>query len=319
MAKLLWKRMNRFVYMGLIGVILASIILVAFLIPATLPQSGSESIEICVHSLSLQDAQLVSASGAYWIRIDCSDNLSNFNESVRNAKAYNLSVLAILDSWMFNQNCTFTLEEWRGNVTHYVTQYANYVDAWEIWNEPTSTTPGWQLQVDYLSMVQIASQIIRQNDPTAKIILFGGLQLYTGGSETAYSLAEDREFARNLSSLNFMQYGDAISVHAYPWGGQVNKSVWTAYSASLVEYRTIFDNSSLDIWVTETGQNITDSGEEGQAQYLKDALSFFNGNASHVFWYALHDENTSKGDFGLIRNGTTPRQAYTQMQESLNP
>ena len=42
---------------------------------------------------------------------------------------------------MFNKNCAFTLEEWRGNVTHYVTEYADYVDAWEIWNEPTSPTP----------------------------------------------------------------------------------------------------------------------------------------------------------------------------------
>ena len=114
-------------------------------------------------------------------------------------------------------------------------------------------------------MVQIASQIIRQNDPTAKIILFGGLQLYTGGSGTAAIIAGDKEYARNLSTLNIMQYGDAISVHAYPWGGQVSKSVWNAYSASLAEYRTIFNNSSLDIWVTETGQNITDSGEDGSS------------------------------------------------------
>ncbi|NLF88096.1 hypothetical protein GX563_04650 [Candidatus Bathyarchaeota archaeon] len=62
---------------------------------------------------------------------------------------------------------------------------------------------------------------------------------------------------------------------------------------------------------------MTDSTESAQTQYLKDSLEFFNGKVSHVFWYALHDENPSKGDFGLTRLDFQPREAYSALQERL--
>lgn len=279
------------------------------------PTNNFPSIGICVHTLTAEDARLVADTGAKWIRIDISSNETDTTNSLINAKNHRLSVLGILGSWMFNQSCAFTLQEWTDAVSSNVTAYAPYVDAWEIWNEPTSTNPGWQLQADYLSMVQSASPIIRQIDPTAKTVLLGGLQLYTGGSTT--QLDGDKAFAGNLSQYNLMQYGDAISVHAYPWGTEVSLSVWDSYLESLEAYRGRLGNSSLDIWVTETGYNITNSTEASQARYLQDALDFFNGTASHVFWYALNDENQSSGDFGLIGNGLQPRQAYYALQQSL--
>ena len=90
---------------------------------------------ISLHSLSANEAEIVNASGARWIRIDV---FPEFETAIKNAKAYNLNVLGILDSWMFNNQITFTLEECRGNVTHYVSQYAEYVDAREKWNEPVN-------------------------------------------------------------------------------------------------------------------------------------------------------------------------------------
>jgi hypothetical protein len=296
----------------------------AFLVPSWInPKSSSKQyaddfVGVCVHTLPAADAKLVADSGAAgWIRIDISNNESSLTCSLANAKAYNLSVLGILGSWMFNQSCRFSLEEWGSAISSNVSVYAPYVDAWEIWNEPTSQNPGWQLQADYVSMVQIASPIIRQYDPTAEIVLLGGLQLYTGGNMVTLNL--DKDFARNLSYCNLTLYGDAISVHAYPWGNQESQSVWDNYAASIADYRQILGNSSLDVWVTETGQNITDcrGNQRLQAQYLADSLGFFNGRVSHVFWYALHDENATKGDFGLIQNDGVPREAYIQLQYSL--
>src|SRR5512146_2804530 len=79
--------------------------------PTPAPRTKSDSIGICVHSLPEKDAQLVSQSGAQWIRIDCNSSDSKFGDYLRNAKAYNLSVLAILDGWMFSGNTDFTLED----------------------------------------------------------------------------------------------------------------------------------------------------------------------------------------------------------------
>lgn len=102
--------------------------------PKQYPPVSGDWVGICVHSLSADDARLVGESGAKWIRIDATADLEDFDASMRNAKAYNLSVLVILDSWMFGQSTVFTLEAWQENVTYYVSHYADVVDAWEIWN-----------------------------------------------------------------------------------------------------------------------------------------------------------------------------------------
>jgi hypothetical protein len=239
--------MKHTLYLGLIGVILAAILVVAFLIPATPPLTGSESVGICVHSLSLQDAELVSTSGAHWIRIDCNFSKSDFGDYLKNAKQHNLSVLAILDSWMFNGSCQFTLDEWQSKVTYFVSQYFDYVDAWEIWNEPTSPTyPLQNLNITneqapenmativdfYHSMAETAYPIIRQYDPNATIVLFGGLNLYSGGDP---NLTLDIDFATQLVAKGIQQYGDAIAVHAYPWATETNE-VWNRYNDSLSIY-----------------------------------------------------------------------------------
>lgn len=218
------------------SVLFVVLIVGAFVATVSPPHIERDSVGICVHALSADDARLVNASGAGWIRVDVSPD---FGAAVVNARAYNLSVLGILGSWMFSKRTMFTLEEWRGNVTYYVSQYADYVDAWEIWNEPANPTyPLLALDVSgrenmsqvvqfYFLMVQVASPIIRQYDSSAKIVLFGGLNLWSGG---APHLDLDKEFALQLAAMNVTQYGDALSVHAYPWGELVESWVWGNYS-----------------------------------------------------------------------------------------
>ena len=292
------------------------------LLPASKP-IDNDWVGISLHSLSANEAQIVNASGERWIRIDVSEELSDFNISMKNAKDCNLSVLAILDSWMFNKSSTFTLEEWRGNVTYYVSQYAEYVDAWEIWNEPANPTyplldftlPSQEnmskIVQFYFSMVQTASPIIRQYDPSAKIVLLGGLNLWSGNDP---HLELDKEFAQELAVLSIAQYGDAFSVHSYPWG-KSKSSIWENYSDSLAYYQEL--HPSLEIWVTETGYPLEYEGEEGQAQYMRDALDYFTGKAAKFFWYSLLDNAWEDQSFGLIDEGT-PRLAYYELKNKLN-
>ncbi|MEM2099364.1 MAG: hypothetical protein QXU99_06465 [Candidatus Bathyarchaeia archaeon] len=272
---------------------------------------------ICVHALTMDDARLVNETGASWIRIDVSENFEN---AVQNARAYNLKVLGILDSWMFNKNTVFTLDDWQNNVTHYVSRYADYVDAWEIWNEPA--TPAYpllnlnvkenltEIVVCYLKMVQIASPIIRQYDPTAKIVLLGGLNLWSGGDE---NLLLDKEFSRQLSALNVGKYGDVISVHAYPWGSNIGSWLWEKYDESLAYYRGLFPTH--EFWLTETGCPLEEAGEEGQVQYMCSATKHFSGKVERLFWYSLLDNIDDQGkSFGLLSK-EAPRTAYYTLQK----
>ena len=133
------KKANSAVYAA--TVLVTRVIFASFLI-SNLPNSNefNDLMGISVHALSVEDAQLVADSGSKWIRIDASKELENASINV---KAQNLSVLAILDSWIFNKSTNFTLEDWQSNVTYYVSKYADYVDAWEIWNE--SSNPNYPL------------------------------------------------------------------------------------------------------------------------------------------------------------------------------
>jgi hypothetical protein len=324
-----------------VAVLAIALVIGAFVVASWLwsetKQSGKidgDSVGICVHSLSANDARLVKESGAQWIRIDVS---SDFGVAVTNAKAYNLKVLGILDSWMFDKSSTFTLEDWRGNVTYYVSQYADYVDAWEIWNEPANPTypllnlelnnskPNYQENMGkivnfYYSMAQTAYPIIRQYDQNATIVLFGGLNLYSGGDQ---HLSLDMDFASQLDAKGIEQYGNAISVHAYPWG-PVQPQVWESYTKSIADYTAKFH---LDVWVTETGQPLQDSAsvkidEVAQAQYMVDGLGYFNGAVTKVFWYSLKDnvweqKQETPQSFGLIGDDNVPRDAYAKLQTCL--
>ena len=198
------------------------------------------------------------------------------------------------------------------------------MDAWEIWNEPANPTyPLLNLNVTfqenmsqisefYLSMVQTASPIIRQYDPTAKIVLFGGLNLWSGEDQ---HLELDKNFSRQLAAMDIEQYGDVISVHAYPWMEKVETWIWQKYGEALTYYRSLYP--TLEVWVTETGQPVQFGGEEGQAQYMADALQFFQGKVTRVFWYSLQDNAWEENCFGLIGD-ETPRLAYQVLQNTTN-
>jgi hypothetical protein len=303
-----------------VGVLVITVVLLAYFIsvnntpPKAAPvKIGAEFVGICTHWLSTEDAKLVKESGAGWIRMDAS---VNFSEAVVNAKAQNLSVLGILGSWMFNGDWeNFTLLDWQNNVTSYVVTYADFVDAWEIWNEPSH--PVYTLSKEkYREMVQSASPIIRQYDPSAKIVLFGGLHLYSGGDT---NLDLDKAFAKNLSNMDIMKYGDALSVHAYPWNNS-EPIVWGKYAESLNYYRDLF--GSVEVWVTETGKPLEEGNETITAQYLSDAYKFFGEetDVAKVFWYSVSDNySLDEGkSFGLTIRSNQTRIAYGELQKITN-
>ena len=230
---------------------------------------------------------------------------------------------------MFNKSCNFTLNEWESAVSSNVSKYAPYVDAWEIWNEPTSPTyPLLDLNLTnidternmativdfYYNMTKTASIIIHENDLNATILLLGGMNLYSAG---APNFGLDWDFSSQLADRGIGQYGDAISLHAYPWTSDSANAFLVNYSDSLSRYQELFSNHEL--WVTETGQKLNNGSEVIQAGYLNQAFDFFKGKADYVFWYALHDDyfDDRIDYFGLVDDNMQPREAYTAFQNSV--
>ena len=75
--------------------------------------------------------------------------------------------------------------------------------------------------------------------------MFGGLNLWSGGDP---HLELHKNFSRELANRNIEQYGDAVSLHAYPWSETIEATLWQRYDEALAYYRELFD---LEFWVTE--------------------------------------------------------------------
>ena len=100
-----------------------------------------------------------------------------------------------------------------------------------------------------------------------------------------------------------MNYCDAISLHAYPWGIYSAQYAGNAYVSSLENYSK---TTGKDVWITETGQESVGeptpwSSTTEQSDYMIASYQLLRSlDVKAYFWYELQD-NTSFTDytFGL--------------------
>lgn len=121
------------------------------------------------------------------------------------------------------------LTKWGNFVSALVTHYKDYVQYWEIWNEPAFTADF------YAQMLKTASDSIEANDPTAKIVGMGGISLSL--MQSIISALD----ARYLPGWDWRQHIDILSTHQYPG------------SAPETFKSPIIDTYNLPVWNTETG------------------------------------------------------------------
>ncbi len=57
--------------------------------------------------------------------------------------------------------------------------------------------------------------------------------------------------------------------------------------------------------------------EEEQARYMRDALQYFKGRVTRLFWYSLKDDPGEEKHTGLIGGDEKPRLAYYELQRAL--
>jgi hypothetical protein len=111
-------------------------------------------------------------------------------------------------------------------------------------------------------------------------------------------------FTEQVVSMCGMNYCDAISLHAYPYGHYSAYYAEKAYRQSISNYSAL---TGKDIWITETGQesfqeNQTFTKQE-QANYLNTSYLLFKSlNVKAYVWYELNDNNT--GDSADFQNAS---------------
>lgn len=198
--------------------------------------------------------------------------------------------------------------EWKRFVRTTVKRYRNYVDVWEIWNEPDSATylqPNtWKT---YRPLLKAGSSIIREYDPDA-IVLNG-----------AIADIADHSFTNKLYT-NGARYFDELNVHLYYCDEyrDDNKSLgrlqsdWESYLRVVRKHR-----AQEPIWITELGcsTGLDDVNNKFVKQYLRAAtkLLLTYNNVRPILLYTLRDRSylgAYEAEFGLLTEAGNTKPAW---------
>jgi hypothetical protein len=297
--------------------------------PSPTPQTNTMHSGVLAHNITDTQATYLSESGINFVRGDVGDNEA-WNTIYQEAKSHDLILIGTLDHITMNQDSTFSLEDWQRNVTACVDQYGDSVHVWEIWNEPFNRnfTCGYfdGTAQRYLDLLQSANIIIKGHNESDIVLGLGGLTLYssTDGPDTEINpssptyLQISIAFAQNVTELGGMQFCDAISLHAYPYGNYSWDYAGSSWNSSLATYRNITGVES--VWITECGQQSHQENcsftEIDQAEFLNTSYTFFKSqNVTAYIWYELSDNSNSTDCFGLYTSDSTPKLSLTTYQE----
>ncbi len=107
-----------------------------------------------------------------------------------------------------------SLDEWSNYCTTIATRYKGRIMAYQVWNEPNLTREWGSLPpnaADYVTVLGVCSNAIRQADPQAKIISAG---LAPTGTNDPNVATPDDVYLDAMYRAGFQQYVDVVGVHA---------------------------------------------------------------------------------------------------------
>ncbi len=205
-------------------------------------------------------------------------------------------------------------------VRYTVGQVKDYVDAYEIWNEPNIKGFNYNLLADgtdYAKLYLDAKAIIDELDPTAMVVC--GAITGVDDADTDFGKAIF-DYVKKQGDVNSLI--DAFSIHLYT---QLNDEV---YVKGLSEWEGIFDSYGYtgEVWMTENGvtaDNDKAGNESDQAamvaklgvqweRYLKE-----NGRKGISFWYDLRNDvgiSDYEDNFGLVDSSHNMKPAGYSMK-----
>jgi hypothetical protein len=291
------------------------------------PTAQSMITGILAHEMDESQAKIFAEKG-FWIEADVEINKpdSSWTNIYNLSKQYNLSLIGKLDHITMNWKTSVPdLQAWNRTVQTAVNDYKDTVKAWEIWNEPIYPQFFAGNASDYLEILKAAYQTIKSNSPQATVIGLGGMHLYShiDPFENDTYVMRGINFTKTLVSLGGMEYCDAISLHAYPWGNYSDAAAFS-FVKTLGIYRNL---THKDIWITEVGQNSNslDFTDLDQAYCLYNSYKLLERqNVTAYIWYELNDAQSRVNDkqtFGLFDLNAKPKmafQTYTALKSQNN-
>ncbi|EKD78224.1 MAG: carbohydrate-binding family 9 [uncultured bacterium] len=195
-------------------------------------------------------------------------------------------------------------DSWKNFVRLVVKRYRNYVDVWEIWNEPDSDNylspqSNWRT---YRHILKVGSQMVRQYDTDA-IVLNG-----------AVSDLSNLEFTKQLYQHG-KRYFDDFNVHLY----YCTKSDELTNDFEQLQQVIAKYRKGERIWITEFGCSTGTTGLNNKdvkkyiKQTTKTLLSY--DNVGPILLYTMRDRTYLTDDpyeayFGLMDENLSPKPVW---------
>ena len=268
--------------------------------------------------------QVEQAPGQFW--------WNGLDYAIQNANAQKVSILYVLGStptWAATnkKQGTYpnkgaasmpTMAAWTAWVDAVTKRYANSIDAYQIWNEANLQT-FWQGTPQQMAqLTAAAAQIIRQNDPTARIV--------AASSTVRLQSAYKKFFPAYLRALRGLGWPVTdISAHFYPpaKGTPGDRALYIQQVEGDMAKAGV---PGLPLWDTEVNYGIagptkkdkhrTIDGGDAAAYVAQTYLDSVRLGVTRTYWYSW---NGNPGLVGVpMGDGSAAAAAYATVYKTLN-
>jgi hypothetical protein len=168
---------------------------------------------------------------------------------------------------------------------------SDWVDAWEVWNEPNLTKYFTGSPAQYVETLAAAYEVLRGRVPVVA----------AGTSGAAKS-----DYWQALLSSGLEQHCDRVNIHPYRNKADEVVQLVDAFK-SLV---------SKPLWITELGYSTDQSSEETKAAFLAKVMPLLTSRVETLFWYrGIQGEGLHPLRYGIVAGNkatgvVTPLPAY---------
>ncbi len=212
------------------------------------------------------------------------------------------------------------IKDWKNWVKAVVNRYGESIDSYQIWNE-ANLSDFWQGTPKQMAdLTKTASKIIRQGDPTAKIV--------SASTTVRLTPAYQKFFPAYLKELKKANWPvDAIAIHSYPDGRGTPATRATLIEVVNTQLKKSKVPANKELWDTEVNYGIkgpgkikgqTVSGDVAASWVAQTYLDNLRLGVDRSYWYFWAPDTARIGI--AMQDGTTGaigyQSAFNWMHES---
>lgn len=202
------------------------------------------------------------------------------------------------------------MAQWEAFVKDEVKKNKNYIYFWEIWNEPAMTELRFRYgtPAQYLELLKKTQKIIREENPSAKIIVTAD-----------YTDTQAETFTNEFLALGGANYFDYLSFHPY---NAIDPKARFNLIETIVQEKELLKKYNKPLLISEIGTPDSDSSETQQAEVALTLFQTAYENKIPIIWFHWSDRRLSlidgKTGWGIVRADNTFKPSYEKIKDFIS-